>query len=636
MASFYDDNDDLRWYVDRGIDWEPLVRWTEYDWRAEDGFRDAAEALDTYKDMLALVGELAAEQIAPRWRELDHAHPSIVDGAVVEADVVRDIMEQLGALGLHGLCLPRELGGMNAPLLLMQLNTEMIARADTSVCAHVGFHGGIALAALMYSVLEGSTEFTTDPPAITSTRFAECIDEILAGDAWGSMDITEPDAGSDMGALRCRGWLDDDGQWRVTGQKIFITSGHGRWQFVIARTEDVAEGDSFAGLKGLSMFLVPAWSLAEDGSRVMHASFDGVEEKLGHNASATVSISFEDSPAHLVGERGQGFKMMLLLMNNARVSVGFESLGVAEAAWRKAVEYAGLRHSMGKPIDQHEMIADLLDEMRTDIQAIRALAVEAAWHEELSQKLKLAARFMDLQGDAAADLARQQKRHERRSRHLTPLLKWLAAEKCVEIARRSIQIHGGSGYIQETGVEKLLRDAMVFPIYEGTSQIQALMAMKDNLLAAVRDPRRFLRRTAQARWRSVSARDPLEKRVAGLRLLSQQTIQFLITRLLSAKLGELRHHRPGQWAELMKDWDPKKDFALAMLHAERLTSMLADAAAADVLWNQACKDPDRRELLERWLERAEPRARHMHDLITTTGPRLLGRLAAPDQAAAAK
>lgn len=628
MASFYDDNEDLRWYVERGIDWEPLVRWTEYDWKAPDGFRDTGEALEFYKEILSLVGQLSADEIAPRWRELDRAHPHVRDGDVVQAPVVDEVFAQLGEIGLHGLCLPRELGGMNAPLMLLQLNNELLARADVSVCAHASFHGGMALAALMYSVLEGTTEWSQDPPRITSTRFAECIQEIVEGRAWGSMDITEPDAGSDMGALRCRGRLDADGTWRVSGQKIFITSGHGRWHFVIARTEEPAPGaDAFAGLQGLSMFLVPAWSWEEGGGKRWHATIDGVEEKLGHNASATVSVSFEDAPAHLIGQRGEGFKMMLLLMNNARVGVGFESLGVAEGAWRKAREYAAVRESMGKTIDRHEMIADLLEEMQTDIQAIRALAVQAAWHEELSQKLKLALRFMELSGEERARLEREQKRHERRSRHLTPLLKWLAAEKAVEIARRSVQVHGGSGYIQETGVEKLLRDAMVFPIYEGTSQIQALMAMKDNLLGAVRDPRGFVRRTAQARWRSVSAKDPLERRVAALRLLSWHSIQFLITRLAATKVGELRHRRPAEWSELMKDWDPKKDFALAMLHAERLTGILADAAAGAILWEQVQKDPARRELLERFLERAEPRCRHLHDVMTTTGPRLLGVLA---------
>jgi len=626
MANFYEDNADLRWYVETGIDWEPIVRLTEYDWKAEDGFKDVPEALEVYRDILSLVGEYSAEKIAPRWKELDEAHPRCEDGEVIEAPVVGEVIDGLTEMGLHGLCVPRELGGMNAPLMLFQMNTELLARADVSVCAHVGFHGGMALAALSYSVLEGTTTFEVDPPRITETRFAELIEEVVEGRAWGSMDITEPGAGSDMAALRCKGEQDEDGSWFVSGQKIFITSGHGRWHFVIARTEETDSADSFAGLKGLSMFIVPAYETAEDGSKRWLATLDGVEEKLGHNASATVSISFERTPAHLIGERGQGFKYMLLLMNNARVGVGFEAIGASEAALRAAKAYASERPSMGKTIDKHEMIADMLDEMAVNIQGTRAMAMSAAWHEEIAQKMEIALRCLPMSDSERTAMQRQQKRHQRASRHLTPLLKWFGAERAVEIARNAVQIHGGSGYIKEYGVEKLLRDAMVFPIYEGTSQIQALMAMKDNLLGVIKDPKRFVRRQARARWRSLSARDPMEKRVAALELLSLQTIQFLLSRLASSKVKEIGIQEPAAWAAAFKEWDPKRDFALAMLHAERLTGILTDAAVAKLFWEQSEKDGARRAVLERWLERAEPRSRCLHDQITTTGLRLLRTL----------
>ncbi len=645
MANFYEDNADLRWYVERGIDWEPIVRLTEYDWKAEDGFREVGEALDFYRDVLSLVGGYAGEQIAPRWKELDAAHPHVEGGEVVEAPVVGELMDGLSEIGLHGLCVPRELGGMNAPLMLLQMNTEMLSRADVSICAHAGFHGGMALAALSYSVLEGTTTFQLDPPQILETRFADAIEEIVEGRAWGSMDITEPGAGSDMAALRCKGEQDEAGDWFVTGQKIFITSGHGRWHFVIARTEfggkeGGEEGSGFGGLKNLSMFLVPAYEEDEQGNRRWLATIDGVEEKLGHNASATVSISFERTPARLIGRRGEGFKYMLILMNNARVGVGFESLGVAEASLRAARAYAAERPSMGKTIDRHEMIADLLDEMEIEILATRAMAMQAAWHEELNQKLNIAAthygeRYAD---GGTEELDRERRQHMRRSRHLTPLLKWFGAEMAVRCARRAVQIHGGSGYIAEYGVEKLLRDAMVFPIYEGTSQIQALMAMKDNLMGAVKDPRRFMRRTAQARWRSLSAPDPLEKRVAALRWTAQRALQFLLSRLAAGKVRELKLSEPGAWTDAFKQWDPKRDFALAMLHAERLTGILTDAAVAEIFWEQAQKDPARRALLERWLTRAEPRTRYLYDQITTTGSLLLASLtgAQPADRAAAK
>ncbi|MFT4975884.1 MAG: alkylation response protein AidB-like acyl-CoA dehydrogenase [Myxococcota bacterium] len=638
MANFYDDNDDLRWYISTGIDWEPIVRLTEYDYQAEDGFTEPTEAVAFYDDVLRLIGSYAAESIAPRWKELDAAHPHLTaDGGVCELPVVGEIMDGLHQLGVPAMCLPRELGGMGCPLILLQAQNELLCRADVSIGAHLGFHGGIALAALMYSIMEGSTTFQQDPPAIEDTRFRVCIEQIAAGEAWGSMDITEPQAGSDMAGLQTRGEQDEDGRWFVTGQKIFITSGHGRWHFVIARTEESDSEDAFAGLKGLSMFLVEAFD--DDGVRST-VQVSGVEEKLGHNASATCTVSFDRAPGELIGARGEGFKYMLVLMNNARVGVGFESIGLMEAADRAARAYASERRSMGKTIDQHEMIAEMLEEMQTERQACRALAMAAAWHEELSQKLQIALTHLPLEEGRAAELAADKKRHAKQSRFLTPLLKWYAAERAVAHAKNAVQIHGGSGYIRESGVEKLLRDAMVFPIYEGTTQIQALMVMKDNLLGVVRDPAAFVRKTTQLRWRSLSARDSLERRVASLSLAAQQSIQFLVSRLAAAKLKELRHIGPSEWSSVFQNWDPKRDFALAMLHADRLTSMLLDGAVAELLLEQQKKDAGRRDLLVRWLEAAEPRSRYSADRISRTGSRLLKKLAentaatAPDRQAA--
>jgi hypothetical protein len=316
-------------------------------------------------------------------------------------------------------------------------------------------------------------------------------------------------------------------------------------------------------------------------------------------------------------------------MNNARHGVGFESIGLCEAAYRRALAYARERPSMGKTIDQHEMIADLLDEMRTDIQALRALAVHAAWHEEIATKLELARDNMpELAPVPVNQLESEIAKHKAASRRATPLLKYLSSEKAVEMAKRGIQIHGGNGYIAEFGAEKLLRDAMVLPIYEGTSQIQSLMAMKDALGVVMKNPQGFVRELAQSRWRSLSARDPLERRVAKLQVLAADAIQYLIRKTATDKVRSLSDKPVMQWTEaFMHDWNPKRDFAWAMLHAERLTRLLADVQIAEILLAQAQAHEERRELCERWLDRAEPRDRFLLDEITTTGRRLLGELA---------
>ena len=629
MANFFKDNDDLQYYFDKGIDWESLVRITEHDFADADGegFGSTEEAVDFYRDIIEMFGQFTAEEIKPYEREIDQKGVDLVDGEVVFPERLTEIFDKIKQLDLHGLPIPREFGGMNAPMMVYFINSELMARADVSTMAHHGFHAGMAMGALVFSALEGSSDIDPTTGRINDTRWRTMIEEIAAGEAWGCMDITEPDSGSDMAALRTVGEQDADGNWLVTGEKIFITAGHGKYHFVIARTEETDPDDPMSGLNGLSMFLVPTYEEDSEGNRTRIVQLSRVEEKLGHHGSATCGLVFDKAPADLVGQRGEGFKYMLTLMNNARLGVGFECLGLSESAYRVASEYAAERSSMGKTIDRHEMIAEYLETIQTEIQGIRAMAVTAGFHEEMAQKLAIGLRYGDHQEADRARLERQMKSHQRRARRITPLLKYFGAEKAVAHARTSLQIHGGNGYTTEYLPEKLLRDALVMPIYEGTSQIQALMAMKDTLGAIIGNPQAFVRRMAQARWRSLSSRNPLERRVAQLQSLSFGAQQHLVLKTAGAKVKGLRGKPIAEWSdELTKNWDPKRDFAYAMLHAERLIQLLGETTIAEILLEQAKKHPERTEVLERHLERAEPKARYLHDQITTTGQRLLEKL----------
>jgi alkylation response protein AidB-like acyl-CoA dehydrogenase len=604
MGNFYHDNDDLRFYVERGLDWEAIVSLTENDFTDEGGFGSTAEAVAFYGDILEAMGDFAANEVAPRAAIIDHTPLELVNGEVRVPKQLDEVFDGLRQLGVHGMCLPRELGGLNIPLAVYMMNAEMLARADVGIMTHHSFHGGIAMAMLVYSIHEGTTEFTADG-RIKSTRFEKEIRDIAEGRAWGCMDITEPDAGSDMAALRTRAVKGDDGVWRLTGQKIFITSGHGKYHFVVARTHDRNPDGSEAGLDGLSFFLVDAWDETAEG-RHRHATIGRIEEKLGHHSSATCQIDFENTPAHLVGEVGAGFRQMLVLMNNARIGVSFEGIGIAECAYRLASEYAAQRHSMGKAIAHHEMIADYLEDMRVDIAALRALTMHGAFHEEMSQKLQLASKFR-WSGDRAAKVKAALAHHRAEARRTTPLSKYLTSEKAVAIARQAIQIHGGVGYTKDYGVEKLLRDAMVLPIYEGTSQIQSLMVMKDTLSGVMRDPQGFVRGLAQAKWRSLSAKDPLERRVAALRHTQLRAAQTMMQRTAVDKFRTLGSVPVAEWAGTIRsNWDPKRDFSFAMRHAERLTLIEAHATTAEILLAQAKEHEDRRELAEAWVQRAEP------------------------------
>jgi alkylation response protein AidB-like acyl-CoA dehydrogenase len=565
MANFFKDNDDLQYYFDKGIDWESLVRITEHDFADADGegFSSTEEAVDFYRDIIEMVGQFTAEEIKPYEREIDEKGVVLVDGEVVFPDRLAGIFEKIKDLDLHGLPIPRELGGMNAPMMVYFLNSELMARADVSTMGHHGFHAGMAMGALVFSALEGSSDI--DP---------------------------------------------------TTG-----------YHFVIARTEDTDPDDPMSGLNGLSMFLVPTYEEDSEGNRTRIVQLSRVEEKIGHHGSATCGLVFDKAPAELVGRRGEGFKYMLTLMNNARLGVGFECLGLSESSYRAAAEYAAERSSMGKTIDRHEMIAEYLETMQTEIQGIRAMAVTAGFHEEMAQKLALGLRYGDHDEADRKRIERLMKSHQRKARRITPLLKYFGAEKSVEHARTALQIHGGNGYTTEYLPEKLLRDALVMPIYEGTSQIQALMAMKDTLGAIIGNPQAFVRRMAQARWRSLSSRNSLERRVAQLQSLSFGAQQHLVLKTAGAKVKGLRGKPIGEWSdELTKNWDPKRDFAYAMLHAERLIQLLGETTIAEILLEQAKKHPERAEVLERHLERAEPKARYLHDQITTTGQRLLEKL----------
>jgi alkylation response protein AidB-like acyl-CoA dehydrogenase len=629
MANFFKDNDDLQYYFDKGIDWESLVRITEHDFADADGdgFGTTEEAVDFYRDIIEMFGQFTAEEIKPYEREIDARGVDLIDGEVVFPERLTEIFDKIKQLDLHGLPIPRELGGMNAPMMVYFINSELMARADVSTMAHHGFHAGMAMGALVFSALEGSSDIDPATGRINDTRWRTMIEEIAAGEAWGCMDITEPDAGSDMAGLRAVGEQDADGNWLVTGEKIFITAGHGKYHFVIARTEETDPDDPMSGLNGLSMFLVPTYEEDSEGNRTRIVQLSRVEEKLGHHGSATCGLVFDKAPAELVGQRGEGFKYMLTLMNNARLGVGFECLGLSESAFRAASEYAAERSSMGKTIDRHEMIAEYLETIQTEIQGIRAMAVTAGFHEEMAQKLAIGLRYGDHDEADRTRLERQMKSHQRKARRITPLLKYFGAEKAVAHARTSLQIHGGNGYTTEYLPEKLLRDALVMPIYEGTSQIQALMAMKDTLGTIIGNPQAFVRRMAQARWRSLSSRNPLERRVAQLQSLSFGAQQHLVLKTAGAKVKGLRGKPIAEWSdELTKNWDPKRDFAYAMLHAERLIQLLGETTIAEILLEQAEKHSERAEVLERHLERAEPKARYLHDQITTTGQRLLEKL----------
>ena len=630
-SNFFLDNDDLRFQLGQ-VDWDTLVDLQERVFLDDDRHTSGSDGRAFYEELLTALGEFVAREIAPYERELDEQHPELKDGEVKDGARMRKILDGLAEMGAMAITAPRRLGGMNAPILVNNVLFEMMTRADSAVTGTFGFYAGISGSLQMYASDEGSVTFEGGKPV--KARFDDIIARISTGKEWGAMVLTEPHAGSDLAQLRSRAVPHADGTWRLTGQKIFITAGHGQHHVVIARTEDEA---THPGLKGLSLFYVPRIINAEHQSDVdggiRNFEIGGIEHKMGQRAAVAATLHFENSRAELIGQRGDGFRLMLVLMNNARIAVGFESIGTCEAAFRTARAYAEDRVSMGKAIARHEMIADYLDEMDVVIRGLRAITFEAAFHEEVATRLRqLLKSTPPANEEERSKLSRQAKTSAARSRSLTPLIKYQGGEEAVRMARMAMQIQGGVGYIVETGTEKLLRDALVLPVYEGTSQIQALMALKDNLGAAIKNPGRFAREVAETRLKALSTSDPLDKAAARMRLQALSAMQTIISRIAADKIGHVGRQPVASWKDSITKLDPNQDFSFGMLHAERLTKLLVWSATAELLVEQAKKvagtaDADeRRELAQRWVERFEPRGKGVIAEIEATSGSLLQRL----------
>lgn len=634
-SNFFLDNDDLRFQLSL-LDWDTLVDLQEQVFADDDRLQTGAEGRAFYEEILTTVGAFIAKDVAPFEHELDTQHPELKDGEVRYGARMQKVLDGFAELGAMGVMLPRRLGGMNCPVTISNAIIEMTTRADAGVAGTWGFYGGIASALMLYSGEEGSTVFADGRPV--STRFDDAIARMGTGAEWGAMVLTEPHAGSDLARIRSKATQQPDGTWRLTGQKIYITAGHGAHHVVIARTEDET---THPGLKGLSLFYVSRTvdaagkaCPADHPDARQNFVVGGIEHKMGQHAGVAATIHYEASHAELLGARGEGFRLMLVLMNNARIAVAFEALGICEAAYRTARAFAEERTTMGKPIARHEMIADYLDEMDVCIRGLRAVTFEAGFHEEVAMRLRLMLKVKPPANESErARLEQQQRRSARRARALTPLIKYQGGEEAVRQARMAMQIQGGLGYIMETGTEKLLRDALVLPVYEGTSQIQSLMVLKDTLGSAIKNPTRFAKELAEARLDALRASDPLDKAVARLRSMTLGAEQTIISRIAADKFGKVAKGPLSSWLAGFKDeWDPSEDFSFGMLHAERLTKLLVWSTTAEVLVSQAKKvagtahGDERRLLAERFIERFEPRMAGVVAEIDATSGSLLDRL----------
>jgi 3-(methylthio)propanoyl-CoA dehydrogenase len=456
MANFFLDNDDIQFlfnHIDLG----------ELAGLQEDGFvaaasdpsgyapQNAADAVDNYRRILEIVGEVAGEMIAPNTEQIDHEGNKLNDdGTVTLHPLVQKNLDRLTQADLMGFTLPRKYGGLNCPCLLYTMATEMISRADTSLMNMFGLQG---IAETVYA-------FAND--AIRD----EVLPKFARGEVTGAMVLTEPDAGSDLQAVRLRAFQDEQGNWYLNGVKRFITNGCGEILLVLARSEpEISDG------RGLSLFI------AERSERV---KVRHLENKLGIHGSPTCELVFDNTPCRLIGERQRGLiTYVMALMNGARVGIAAQSLGVAEAAYRLARTYAHTRQQFGGPIERLPAVAEMVTNMKIDIEAARALAYETARvcdHE--NNNLRVLELGPPLEKDEEKRRKQLSRSLKRMNGMLTPMSKYYCSEMCNRAAYDAIQVLGGSGYMKDYAAERYARDARITTIYEGTSQLQVLAASR--------------------------------------------------------------------------------------------------------------------------------------------------------------
>ena len=449
MANFYNDNKDLKFHLGHpGM--KKIVHLKERDFSEKDSydyaFFDYEDAMDSYEKVLEIVGDICANVIDPNAESVDAEGPTLVDNEVKYARGTQENHEALTRAGLIGMSLPREYGGLNFPMVPYVMAAEIVSRADA------GFANIWGLQDCAETLHEfGSEEIKN-----------EFLPRFNKG-ATAAMDLTEPDAGSDLQAVQLKAtWDENRNTWLLNGVKRFITNGDADISLVLARSE---EGTTDG--RGLSLFVYDRKDKAMTIRRI--------ENKLGIKGSPTCELVFRDAPSKLVGNRKFGLiKYVMSLMNSARLGVAAQSVGISEAAYREALKYAKERTQFGRPVILFPAIFEMLRNMETKIRAQRTLLYETARFVDIYKNYNSISEERKLDPDER----NEQKKYQRLSDVFTPLLKLISSEYSNEIAYDALQVHGGAGFMKDFPVERLYRDARITSIYEGTSQLQVVAAIR--------------------------------------------------------------------------------------------------------------------------------------------------------------
>lgn len=448
MANYYNDNPALRHYLNHPL-MERIVALKERDFADADKYDyaplDFADAMDSYDKVLEVVGEICGDIIAANAEDVDHEGPRVENGRVIYAEGTKRNLEACRKAGLMGMAMPRRLGGLNFPITPYIMAADIVSRADA------GFENLWGL----QDCAETIYEFADD------AQKEKYIPRVCAGETM-SMDLTEPDAGSDLQSVMLKATEQPDGTWRLNGVKRFITNGDSDIHLVLARSEDGTKDG-----RGLSMFIYDK----RDGG----VSVRRIENKMGIKGSPTCELVYKDAKAELVGSRRMGLiKYVMALMNGARLGIAAQSVGVSEIAYREALGYARERKQFGKAIIEFPAVAEMLSVMKAKLDASRTLLYECSRYVDLYKVYEDIAKERSLTPDERKEM----KAYSRVADALTPMAKGLTSEYCNQNAYDCIQIHGGSGFMKDYACERIYRDARITSIYEGTTQLQVVAAIR--------------------------------------------------------------------------------------------------------------------------------------------------------------
>ena len=448
MANYYTDNPALKLHLNHPM-MQKIVGLKERDYTDAEKFDyapvDFADAMDNYNRVLEIVGELCGTTIADNAEGVDHEGPTVADGRVTYASGTQQNLDACRKAGLMGMAMPRRFGGLNFPITPYIMAADIVSRADT------GFENLWGLQDCAETLYEFGSE----------EQRAKYIPRVCEGETM-SMDLTEPDAGSDLQSVMLKATEMPDGSWVLNGVKRFITNGDADIHLVLARSEDGTKDG-----RGLSMFI---YDKRQGGVNVRR-----IENKMGIKGSPTCELVYKNAKAELCGSRRMGLiKYVMALMNGARLGIAAQSVGVSELAFREALAYARERKQFGKAIIEFPAVAEMLSVMKAKLDASRCLLYETARYVDLYKVYEDIARERSL----TAEERKEMKAYNKLADACTPLAKGLTSEYCNQNAYDCIQVHGGSGFMKDYACERVYRDARITSIYEGTTQLQVVAAIR--------------------------------------------------------------------------------------------------------------------------------------------------------------